>query len=194
MFLILFQVKEVSITNRRVVCNFGVIFDASSNMQRLAFIFLIFLVVGLSARGQDKPITEFDLYGCWILERNEDGKNSTKLIYKRCEDSDSKRAIKNTKISLLAFNESEFETYSAFICFTTVTEKGTWNFDENEGIVSMYCGQEMLKELKEKYPDDYKKLGSPEKFDKMKLKVVELDDGNIGLEKLHKTKPINNAS
>jgi len=44
------------------------------------------------------------------------------------------------------------------------------------------------------YPDEYKKFGSPEKFDKMKLQVVELKGGNIGLEKIPNTKRVANRA
>lgn len=162
-------------------------------MKRTAFISLIFIAFGLLANGQDKPITEFDLYGCWIMERNEDGKRPQKQIYKRCNSSDSKLRLKHSKISLLPFNKSEFQTTSAYICFTTVTEKGTWIYDEKEGVVSMYWGQKWLKELKEKDPEEYMKWNSPEKFNWLKFKIVELSENQMVVEKLRTTKSINNT-
>ncbi|MGB5662629.1 hypothetical protein, partial [Eudoraea sp.] len=171
-----------------VVRNFGAIFDASTNMKRTVFISFIFIVSGLLAHGQVKPITEFDLYGCWIMERSEDGKRPQKQIYKRCNSSDTKLRVKHSKISLLAFNESEFQTTSAYICFTTVTEKGTWSYNENEGIVSMFWGQECLREFKEKDPEEYAKWNSPKKFNWLKFKVIELSENQLEVEKLRTTK------
>ncbi|WP_441823556.1 hypothetical protein [Maribacter spongiicola] len=162
-------------------------------MKKSAFVFLILVAFFLSANGQDKAITEFDLYGCWILERNEDGQRPQKRIYKRCEDSDSKLAIKSSKFSLLAFNKAEVQTSSAIFCFGTVTENGTWTFDESNGIVQIDYMQVWLKEFKEQEPEEYAKFNSPEKFEWMKFKIVDLSENMLEVEKLRTTKPKRNA-
>ncbi len=177
-----------------VVLNFGVIFDNSNSMKNIAFILLISLTVGLSARGQDNPITVFGLYGCWILERNEDGQRMEKRIYKRCEDSDSKLAILSSQFSLLAFDKAEVQTSSQLLCFATVTENATWTFDETNGIVQIDYMQEWLKEFKEKEPKEYVKFNRLEKLEWIKFKVLELSKNQLVVEKLSTTKPIANRA
>ena len=172
--------------------NFGAVFEDSTNMIKLASIFLIFMVVSSTVNGQDNPITESDLYGCWILERNADGLHTLKRIYKRCENSDSKLSIKGSKISLLAFNKSESER-DGVICYTTYTEEGTWEFDATNGLITMYGNKEFLKELKEKHPKEFAKFGSPERIVSNKFRIVKLSKNHMEVEKLRTTKRKRNA-
>ncbi|CAN0589905.1 unnamed protein product, partial [Ectocarpus sp. 12 AP-2014] len=167
-----------------IVRNFGAIFDTSTNMKKLASIFLIFLAVGITVNGQENAITEFDLYGCWILERSEDGQRPQKRIYKHCESSDSKLSIKGSKISFLAFNVSEIERSHPFLCGTNYIEEGTWEYDETNGLITMYSNKEFLKELKEKYPEEYVKFGSPERVVSNKFRVLQLSETQMEVEKL----------
>jgi hypothetical protein len=176
------------------VRNFGAIFDASINMIKTTLFLVILMTFIPSANGQDKSITEFDLYGCWIMERNADGQKPKKRIYKRCEDSDSKLTIKSSKISLLASNESEEQRYHPFACPLTYTEKGTWEFDASNGLITMYGNKEFLKELKEKHPEQYAKFGSPEKIVSNRFRIVELSENQMEVEKLRTTKPIANRA
>ena len=173
--------------------NFGAIFDASTNMIKLASIFLIFMVVSSTVNGQNNPITESDLYGCWILERGADGQHTQKRFYKRCDKSDVKLRIKGSEISLLEENESEVQRYHPFACPLTYTEKGTWEFDTSDSLITMYGNKEFLKELKEKHPDEYEKFGSPEKIVSDKFRVIQLSENQMEVEKLRTTKPKRNA-
>lgn len=162
-------------------------------MKKLIFVFFIFVGFVFSANGQDKSITEFDLYGCWILERNKEGQRSQKLIYKRCKDSDYKLENLRSKFSLLAFNKAKIQTTSAIFCFGTVTENATWTFDEKNGIVQIDYMQEWLKEFKEQDPEEYAKFNSPEKFEWMKFKIVDLSENMLEVEKLSTINPKRNT-
>ncbi|WP_276166501.1 hypothetical protein [Zobellia alginiliquefaciens] len=160
-------------------------------MKKLAVIFLIFLTVGTTVNGQENPIAEFDLYGCWILERNEDGSRPRKLIYKRCEDSNPKLTIKSSEISLLAYNESEEQMLHPYICPVTYTEKGTWEYDVKNGLIIMYRNKKVIKELKEKHPEEFAKFGSPKRLVSNKFRIVKLSKSRLEVEKLSTTKPMN---
>ncbi|NHF61592.1 hypothetical protein FK220_019725 [Flavobacteriaceae bacterium TP-CH-4] len=155
-------------------------------MKRLAFIFLIFLAAGYSAHGQNKTITEFDLYGCWTLESNENGQPPQKWIYKSCEESDSKLAVRNSKIRFLAYSKCEFQeiTPSQIICpGIWKTLEGTWSYDEVSGLVEIFYPEnymvEFWKKLKEEHPD----LVIPNPRLKKKFRVVGLNDGQLEIEK-----------
>ncbi len=178
-----------------VVRNFGVIFDAFKNMKKTTFISLIFLALGLLANGQDKSVSEFDLYGGWILDLEKTEQNKGKLIYKRSEESKTKLKEGVSAIYFQAFEECKIATYRPFICGNEVPPPDySWTFEEDTGIVNIYSFKKWLKEFKENHPEEHEKFGSPEKFDKMRLTVVELDNGKIGLEKLRTTKPIANRA
>jgi hypothetical protein len=164
-------------------------------MKRTAFISLIFLAFGFSTNGQDKSITEFDLYGGWILDSNEAKQDEGKLIYKKQENSNTGLKKGISVIYFEAFEECKIATYRAFYCGNEAPPPDySWTFEEDNGIINVYSSKKWLKEFKEKYPEEHEKFGSPEKFDKMKLKVVELMDGTIALEKLRTTKPIANRA
>lgn len=174
--------------------NFGAIFAGKSNMKKLVFIFLIFLAGDLLARVQDNLISGFDLYGCWIFERSENGERPEKWIYKRCEESDSKIAIRRSRISLLAFSKSEIQRDSPVFCGTTYTDEGTWSFDTTNEIVTIYYAQKFLEELKEKDPEEYTKFGSPERLEWTKFKVVGLSETQMEIEKTTHNKTSYNPS
>ncbi|WP_282051445.1 hypothetical protein [Maribacter aquivivus] len=159
-------------------------------MRRRGLILLIFLAGGLSTRGQDNPISEFDLYGCWIWERSE---NMEKLIYKRCEKSDSKKTVRGSKFSLLAFNKSEVQIHGP-VEPVSHTENGTWNYSKTDTIVEIFYAQEWLKELKDKEPEEYATWGSPEKLTWLKFKIVKLTETQLEIKKLRTTRAIANRA
>lgn len=76
-------------------------------MKKSVILFLVFIAFGVSAKSQDQEISKFDVYGCWVLEQLENNIIKKIRIYKRCEDLEPKNTIRHTKISLLAFGESE---------------------------------------------------------------------------------------
>ncbi len=135
----------------------------------------------ISSNAQESSISEFDLYGCWVLEKKIRPSNHI-VVYKSCKDVAHENVKFGSKISLLAFNKSEHQSTSPNFCFTTFTEKGTWEFDENSGIASLYSGHEWLKEFKKLDPEEYASWGSPEKFEKLKFKVISIENNQLTVE------------
>lgn len=162
-------------------------------MRGIALVFLIFVAGGLFTHGQDNPIPEFDLYGCWIRECVEKNEKTEKLTYKRCEKSDSKKTLEGTKFSLLAFNKSEVQIHGP-IEPVSHTENGTWNYTKTDTIVEIFYAQEWLKELKEKDPEEYVKWGSPEKLTWLKFKIAKLTENQLEIKKLRTTRAIANRA
>ncbi|WP_291963625.1 hypothetical protein, partial [Maribacter sp.] len=130
---------------------------------------------------QEATISEYDLYGCWVLEKETKSSNNI-VIYKPCEDVDNKNVKFGSKISLLAFNVSEHESTNHQACFTTFTEKGTWEFDENTRIASLYSGHKWLQEFKQLDPEEYASWGSPEKFEQLKFRVIGMENKQLTVE------------
>ena len=150
-------------------------------MKKSILLFVTFVFFGLLSSAQQTKISEFDLYGCWVLENKK--RPSTNIVtYKLCENVAHEDVKFGSKISLLAFNESEHESTGPLACFTTFTEKGTWEFDENSRIASLYSGHEWLKEFKQLDPDEYASWGSPEKFDKLKFRVISIENNQLTVE------------
>ncbi|CAG2534073.1 hypothetical protein MAR621_00868 [Maribacter dokdonensis] len=142
-------------------------------------IFFILIVIGCNA--QEATISEYDLYGCWVLEK-ETSPSTNIAIYHRCGDIAPEDVKFRSKITLLAFNESEHESTSDQACFTTFTEKGTWEFDENTRIASLYSGHKWLKEFKQLDPEEYASWGSPEKFEQLKFRVIGMENKQLTVE------------
>lgn len=164
-------------------------------MKKISFISLIFLAFGLLAKGQDKLVTEFDLYGSWILELEQIEQDKGKLIYKRSEESRTKLKEVVSAIYFQAFEEYKIDTYRPFICGNEAPPLDyNWTYDADTGIINIYSFKKWLKEFKENHPKEHEKFGSPEKFYKMKFMVVELDDGKNGLEKISTAEPIANRA
>jgi hypothetical protein len=153
-------------------------------------ILLVFLAGGLSTWGQDNSILKFDLYGCWIWERSEKTK---KLTYKRCESSDSKKTVRASKFSLLAFNKSEIQIHGP-VEPVSHTEYGTWNYSKTDSVVEIFYAQKWLRELKDKEPEGYAKWGSPEKLRWLKFKIIKLTENQLELKKLRTPKVIENRA
>jgi len=150
-------------------------------MKKSIFLSIIIILSVISSNAQESSISEFDLYGCWVLENKIRPSNHI-VVYKSCEDVAHENAKFGSKISLLAFNESEHESTGPLACFTTFTEKGTWEFDENSRIASLYSSHEWLKELKKLDPDEYASRGSPEKFEKLKFRVISIKNNQLTVE------------
>ncbi len=165
-------------------------------MKRLTIISLIFLAVGLSARGQDNPISEFDLYGCWVLEFIDDGIISNKKIFKSCSEANQKNTIFRSDFSLLAYNKSEFKVMSdhPMNCNGRMTDKveGTWTFDKNTGIVELFYPENHQAEFWDKLKEDHPELKIPNPRPHKKFKIVGLDKNGLELE-IIKT-PHNNSN
>ena len=165
-------------------------------MKKSIFLSIIFILSVISSNAQESLISEFDLYGCWVLEKKIRPSNHI-VVYKSCDDVAHENVKFGSKISLLAFNESEHQSTSPNFCFTKLTEKGTWKFDENSGIASLYSGHEWLKEFKKLDPDEYASWGSPEKFEKLKFRVISIKNNQLTVEIIPKQngkKPVEDSS
>ncbi|MEP2059284.1 MAG: hypothetical protein ABJJ05_15845 [Maribacter litoralis] len=150
-------------------------------MKKSLFLSIILILLVITSNAQESSISEFDLYGCWVLEKNTRPSNNI-IVYKSCEDVAHENVKFGSKISLLAFNESEYQSTAPNVCFTTFTEKGTWEYDENTRIVSLYSGHEWLKKFKKLDPEEYASWGSPEKFEKLKFKVISIENNQLTVE------------
>ena len=166
-------------------------------MKKSVFLFIIFVFAGLLCNAQQNEISEFDLYGCWVLEKIDKRPSTNIVIYKRCDDVANKDVQFGSKISLLAFNESEHESTNTYACYTTNTEKGTWEYNKDTKIVSLYSGHEWLKELKQYDPEEHASWGSPEKFEKIKFRVISVENNQLTVEtkpKQYNKKLVENSS
>lgn len=161
-------------------------------MKRLVFISVVFLLVGLSAYGQDTAITEFDLYGCWTLERQENAQRPPTPIYKRCEDAHSKKVRKVSEISLLEFGKSEFQVSSQIFCFITDSIEGTWKFDSENRILKLYYPENYMLEFWEHVKEEYPEIEIPKQMLHAKYEVIGLVENQLELKKLRRTKSIAN--
>lgn len=157
-------------------------------MKRPVFFSIFFILIVIGCNAQEATISEYDLYGCWVLEK-ETKSSKNIFVYKPCEDVDNKNVKFGSKITLLAFNESEHESTSDQACFITFTEKGTWEFDENTRIASLYSGHKWLQEFKQLYPEEYASWGSPEKFEQLKFRVIGMENKQLTVEIIPKQYP-----
>ena len=93
-------------------------------MKRPVLFGIFFILIAIGCNAQEATISEYDLYGCWVLKK-ETSPSTNIAIYHRCDDIPPEDVKFGSKITLLAFNESEHESTSDQACFTTLTEKGT---------------------------------------------------------------------
>jgi hypothetical protein len=158
---------------------------------------LCFLVlVGFSNYGQDKSITEFDLYGRWVLELGEKGQFPEKIVYTRNTTSDSISNKNWIDISLLAYEKCELassRTRGYGYCGTQrgYVDKHTWVYDEKKEVIIIATVKTGLKEFSETHPEEYAEFGSPNWIEKTEIKVIRLADNAIGLEKTSNLDPKN---
>lgn len=162
-------------------------------MKRTVFILLIFIAFGLLVNGQEKPITEFDLYGCWALEFDENKKTPIKKIFRRCEDANQKNIIFRSDFSLLAFNKSEFKVMSnhPMNCNGRMTNEieGSWVFTETSGIVELFYPEDYQAEFWKKVKEDYPDLEIPNPRPHSKFRIISMNKNGLEIEKLRTTKP-----
>ena len=155
-------------------------------MKKLGIISLIFLAFGHYVRGQENPITEFDLYGCWIFERTENREPPERIIYKSCENSNSELAIRSSEINFLAFNRCDFQEIipSQLNCSgITETLHGTWTYDEKAKIVEIFYPEDYLNEFWEKVKEYDPQFYLPPPRSKKKFKIVGFKKGQLEIEK-----------
>lgn len=162
-------------------------------MKKGAYTFLIFLAFALLANGQEKSIVQFDLFGGWVLTLHETEQNEGKLIYKKQKDSNTEFKQGISILYFQAFEECKMATYWPIICGNELSAPNfSWTFEEDTGIISIHSSKQLLKEFKEKYPEEHERFGSPKEFDEIQLKVIALADGTNGLERLHLVKLVAN--
>jgi len=161
-------------------------------MNRTLIYFLLFHTIGLVTYGQDNPITKFDLYGCWIWERNTDGQPLEKRFYKRCEQSDSKLVMMSSEFSILAFNKAEIQTTTPFYCFGTIAINGTWAFDSNSGILQLFYPKDYLVEMWEHLREARPELEIPNPPVHSTFRIIKIDNNSLEVEKIRTTKLITN--
>ena len=184
------------IIHMNVVRNFGAIFDASTNMKRLAILLLIFLANGHSVNGQENGITEFDIYGCWTFQSTKDGQRLEKRIDESCPGSDKRLLRKNSKIRFLAYNKCEFQAViqDALCPIIYKTVVGTWTYSDTSGILEMYYPKNFKAEFWEKVKEDYPDLKIPNPRPYMRFKIVSSDESGMEIEKLRTTMAIANRA
>ncbi|WP_339729985.1 hypothetical protein [Maribacter stanieri] len=160
-------------------------------MKRTVFISLVFIAFGLFVNGQEKPITEFDLYGCWVLEYDENGKIPKQKLLRRCEDANQKNTIFRSDFSLLAFNKSEFKVMSnhPMNCNGRMTNEieGSWTFNEVSGIVEQFYPINYQAEFWEKVKEEYPEVEIPNPRPFRRFRIVSLDESGMEIEKLRTT-------
>ncbi len=150
--------------------------------------FCLLSIVGISNYGQDKSITEFDLYGRWVLELDENGQFPEKLVYTLRAESDPISHKNWIAISLMAFEKCEFASSRTQGCGYCGTQRGyvdkhTWVYDEKKEVILITTVKTWLKEFSETHPEEYAEFGSLNWIEKTEIKVIRLVDNTIGLEK-----------
>lgn len=146
-----------------------------------------FLFIGVCAQAQSNPITKFDVYGRWVLELEEDNQLQEKLLYLRRSESEVIESLNWTDISLLAYNQCEFNSSSemtlGFCSTETVSSryKTSWDYNEDRGVVTITTLDIIFKELNVLYPEEYAEFGSPEWITKIEYEVIVLPWDKIGL-------------
>lgn len=167
-------------------------------MKRTVLISLIILVFGFSTNGQHKSITEFDLYGCWVLEYEENEKIPNTKVFRRCENANQKNLIFRSDFSLLAFNKSVFKVMSdhPLNCNGRMTNKieGRWTFNEETGIVELFYPENYQAEFWEKAKEDYPDIEIPNPRPYKRFRIINLVEYGMEIEKLRTTTAINQLS
>ncbi|VAW11898.1 hypothetical protein MNBD_BACTEROID03-2640 [hydrothermal vent metagenome] len=132
--------------------------------ERIITLYLL-SIVGISNYGQDKSISEFDLYGRWVLELDKKGQFPEKLVYTRLTVSDSISNKNRIAISLMAFEKCEFassRTRGYGYCGTQrgYVDKHTWVYDEKKEVIVITTVKTWLKEFSETHPEEYAEFDS----------------------------------
>ena len=141
--------------------------------------------MGNSTFGQDNTISEFDLYGCWKLERATKENGTKKRTYISCDISKSGNLVKYSDIVFKACNKCEFPVViqDAICPVNYKNVEGTWAFDKESGIVKVYYPMDFKKEFWEAVKEEYPEIEIPNPRMKTAFKIVELENGKLEIEK-----------
>ena len=153
-------------------------------MYRLLPLLLFLLLTNAFISAQDQSISEYDLYGYWVLEEPMvlgDTQSQEKRIYTKNSEESFKE--KKYGIVFVAYGKCKIVNTQNWICGSDPYKNDlTWTYDQKSNLISIYSGEMWLKQFKEYAPEEYAKFGSPERFDRMKLQVNIQSDGAIVLE------------
>ncbi|MCL5245648.1 hypothetical protein M4I21_07505 [Cellulophaga sp. 20_2_10] len=165
-------------------------------MRKLTFLLFIFLAVGPIANGQDKPILEYDLYGCWKLERNKKENGIKKRIYNSCEKSNRKIEVRNSEITLLAGNKCIFQAViqDALCPVIYKTVEATWTYNSKSGIAEIFYPKNFKEEFWEKVKEEHPDLIIHNPRPYKRFKITFLDKNRMEIEKLSTTMAIENRA
>ena len=147
----------------------------------LPLLFLVFASAWVNA--QHQSISEFDLYGYWVLEESidpSDNQSHEKRVFVKASES----SVKERKygIVFLAYEKCKFVNSQNWICGPQPNQNDySWSFDQKLNVINIYSGEQWLKEFRKYALDEFIKFGSPERFEEMTLKVKVQSDGNIKL-------------
>jgi len=154
-------------------------------MKNLVFLPFVLLLFGNSAFGQNNTVSEFDLYGCWALERNKKENGLKKRIYRQCRESEGELVIRNSEIIFLAYNKCKFQAViqDALCPVIYRTVEGTWKYDKKSGLVEIYYPKDFKKEFWDKVKEENPELKIPNPRLKTIFRIVGLENGNLKIEK-----------
>lgn len=165
--------------------NFGVIFEAVINMKSFFLLSVVLLLIENVTYGQDNAISEFDLHGCWTMERVTRENGPIKGTFVPCDLTDGKSALRNTSIAFYASNKCVFPAViQSAICPAIYRNvEGTWTYDKESGIVEVYYPKDFKKEVWDAVKEEHPELEIPNPRMKTKFKIVGLENGKLEIEK-----------
>lgn len=155
-------------------------------MRLLYHFLLIISSITLSASAQERSISEYDLYGCWIMERAEKGQQPDQLYYSPCDSSNPDLRIKSSQMELQAYNQCEFQAliFSPMNCNgRTETLQGTWSYDENTGVLTIYYPEDYLAEYYELLKEDFPEKEFPIPRVKETFRITNIKNGKLIIDK-----------
>lgn len=150
---------------------------------------IAFFLFGNSTFGQANAISEFDLYGCWVMERVTKENGLMKRIYVACNSSEGENTVKHSDIVFSANNKCEYEAviHDALYPIIYKNVEGTWTYDKESGIVAVYYPKDFMKEVWDAIKEEDPDMEIPNPRIKAKFKIVALQHGKLEIEKLFPT-------
>ncbi|MDC6350119.1 hypothetical protein PP178_01025 [Zeaxanthinibacter sp. PT1] len=156
-------------------------------MKYYIFLFSV-LFTGILAWGQNTTISEFDLYGCWVLENDDNGKIPERHIYKHCNGVEQDNTVHLSDFSLLAFKMSEFKVMSddPMNCFGLMYDliEGSWSFDNKSGIIKIYYPEDYQAAFFERFKEAHPEVEIPVPMLFKKFRIIQLDQNRLELQLL----------
>ncbi|UOY07792.1 hypothetical protein L0P88_04385 [Muricauda sp. SCSIO 64092] len=155
-------------------------------MRNFSFLPIVLLLFGNLTLGQDNSISEFDLYGCWIMERFTQENEPNKRVYISCGISDKQNTVKNSGIVFRAYNKCVFPVLiqDAICPILYKSVEGTWTYDKESGIVEVFYPKDFKKGFWDAVNKEQSELEIRNPRMKMKFKIVGLENGKLEIEKV----------